>query len=61
MNITLAPEGARSDDFDDHALVTYPRNAIEAAIHDTIANTPTPSALPGTPLDRLAVPQPEGS
>jgi hypothetical protein len=61
VNITLAPEGARSDDLDVHAPATYPRNAIEAAIHDTIANTPTPSALPGTPLDRLAAPQPEGS
>ena len=48
MNITLAPEGARSDDLDDYAPATHPRNAIEAAIHDTIANTPTPSALPGT-------------
>jgi hypothetical protein len=37
------------------------RSTIEAAIYDTIANTPTPSALPGTPLDRLAAPQPEGS
>lgn len=61
MNITLAPEGARSDDLDDYAPATHPRNAIEAAIHDTIANTPTPSALPGTTLDRLAAPQPEGS
>ena len=61
VNITLAPEGARSDDLDDHPPATHPRNAIEAAIHDTIANTPTPSALPGTPLDRLAAPQPEGS
>jgi hypothetical protein len=61
VNITLAPEGARSDELDDHAPATHPRNAIEAAIHDTIANTPTPSALPGTPLDRLAAPQPEGS
>jgi hypothetical protein len=42
VNITLAPEGARSDDFDDHAPVTYPRNAIEAAIDDAIAQTPTP-------------------
>ena len=61
VNITLAPEGARSDDFDDHAPATYPRNAIEAAIDDAIANTPTPSALPGTPLDRLGAAQPEGS
>ena len=61
VNITLAPEGARSDDLDDYAPATHPRNAIEAAIHDTIANTPTPSALRGTTLDRLAAPQPEGS
>jgi hypothetical protein len=54
VNITLAPEGDRSSyDFDDHAPATYPRNAIEAAIDDAIAHTPTPSALPGTPLDRL--------
>ena len=58
VNITLAPEGARSDDFDDHAPVTYPRNAIEAAIDDAITHTPTPSALPGTPLDRLGAAQP---
>ena len=58
VNITLAPEGARSDDFDDHAPVTYPRNAIEAAIDDAITHTPTPSALPGTSLDRLGAAQP---
>jgi transcriptional regulator with XRE-family HTH domain len=55
VSITVAPEGAPSDDFDDHAPPPYPRNAIEAAINDAIANTPTPSALPGTPLDRLGV------
>jgi hypothetical protein len=37
---------------------TYPRNAIEHAIDDAIANTPTPARLPGTPLDRLAAQQP---
>ena len=59
VNITLAPEGARSSaDFDDHAPATYPRNAIEAAIDDAITHTPTPSALPGTPLDRLGAAQP---
>ena len=58
VNITVAAEGARSsDDFDDHAPTTYPRNAIEAAIDDAIAHTPTPSALPGAPLDRLAAAQ----
>ena len=59
VNITLAPEGARSSaDVDDHAPVTYPRNAIEAAIDDAITHTPTPSALPGTSLDRLGAAQP---
>jgi hypothetical protein len=59
VNITLAPEGAgTSDDFDDHAPATNPRNAIEAAIAAAIADTPTPSTLPGTPLDRLGAAQP---
>jgi hypothetical protein len=60
INITLAPaEDARGEDgYNDHAPPTYPRNAIEQAIDEAIANTPTPSALPGTPLDRLAAPQP---
>ena len=59
MNIKLAPEGTHSSyDFDDHAPATYPRNAIEAALDDAIAHTPTPSALPGAPLDRLSAPQP---
>jgi transcriptional regulator with XRE-family HTH domain len=59
VNITVAPEGARSsDEFDDHAPATYPRHAIEAAINDAIAHTPTPSALPGAPLDRLGAAQP---
>jgi hypothetical protein len=59
INITLAPEGVPSSyDFDDHAPAPYPRNAIEAAIDDAIAHTPTPAALPGTPLDRLGAAQP---
>ena len=59
MNIKLAPEGTHSSyDFDDHAPATYPRNAIEAAIDDAITHTPTPSALPGTSLDRLGAAQP---
>jgi hypothetical protein len=45
VNSTLAPEGALGDDA--HAPVPYPRNAIEQAIDDAIANTPTPSGLPG--------------
>jgi hypothetical protein len=59
INITLAPEDARGHDaYDDRAPATYPRNAIEQAIDDAIANTPTPARLPGTPLDRLAAQQP---
>jgi len=53
VNITLATNDASSDDFDDHAPIRCPRNAVEQAIDDAIANTPTPSALQGTPLDRL--------
>lgn len=59
VNITLAPKTAgAAEDFDDHAPATYPRNAIEQAIDDAIAHTPTPSALHGTPLDRLDAAQP---
>jgi hypothetical protein len=59
VNIVVAPEVIHSsEDFDDHAPATYPRNAIEAAIHDAIAHTPTPAALPGTPLGRLRAAQP---
>jgi transcriptional regulator with XRE-family HTH domain len=59
VNITVAPEGVvGSDVYDDHAPVTYPRNIIEQAVDDAIANTPTPAALPGTPLDRLGAAQP---
>ena len=54
VNITVAPDGDHSSaDLDDHAAAIYPRNAIDAAIDDAIAHTPTPAALPGTPLDRL--------
>jgi hypothetical protein len=60
INITLAPEGVLGPDaYDDHAPATYPRNAIEQAIDDAITNTPTPSTLPGTPLDRLDRIQPQ--
>jgi transcriptional regulator with XRE-family HTH domain len=61
VNITVAPEGAGTDDFDGHAPAEYPENAIEQAIHDAIAHTMTPSALPGSPLDRLAASQSEDS
>jgi hypothetical protein len=48
INISLAPEDARGHDaYDGHASATYPRNAIEQAIDDAIASTPTPSALAG--------------
>ena len=57
INISPAPDGARSDDYDDHAPATYPRNAIESTIDDAVVHTPTPSALPGTPLDRLSAGQ----
>jgi transcriptional regulator with XRE-family HTH domain len=54
VNITLAPEGVLgSDAYDDHSPGTYPGNAIEQAVDDAITNTPTPSSLPGSPLDRL--------
>lgn len=54
VNITLAPEGVfGTDAYDEHAPVTYPSNAIEHAVDEAITNTPTPSALPGTPLARL--------
>lgn len=54
VRISVAPAGVHSsEDFDDHAPATYPRNAIEAAVHDAIAETPTPAMLPGTPLARL--------
>lgn len=58
INIGLAPEDARSQDYDDHAPASYPRNAIEQAVDETIATTPTPAMLPGTPLHRLAAAQP---
>jgi hypothetical protein len=41
-----------------HAPATPPTHAIEAAINDAIAHTPTPPALPATPLDRLGPAQP---
>lgn len=54
VNITLAPDRALgTDEYDEHAPVTYPSNAIEQAVNDTITNTPTPCTVPGTPLHRL--------
>jgi DNA-binding XRE family transcriptional regulator len=59
INITLSPEGVLgSDAYDDHAPGTYPLNAIEQAIDGAITDTPTPSTLTGTPLDRLGAAQP---
>lgn len=57
ISVTLAPQDHSYDDFEAHAPSPYPRNAIEQAINDAIANTPTPATLPGSPLDRLAAPQ----
>ncbi|WP_396908327.1 XRE family transcriptional regulator [Mycolicibacterium sp.] len=55
VTVSLAPDGTLgSDAYDDHAPPPYPRNAIEQAIERAIATTPTPSDLPGTPLERLA-------
>jgi transcriptional regulator with XRE-family HTH domain len=59
VNITLAPEGVLGPDaYDEHAPGTYPHNVIEQAIDDAITNTPTPSTLPGTPLNRLGAAHP---
>lgn len=55
ISIGLAPEDARSQDYDDYAPAPYPRNPIEQTIDEAIATTPTPAALAGTPLDRLAI------
>ncbi len=51
--ITRSPETYESGAFDEHAPPPYARTPIEAAIETAIAETPTPAALPGTPLDRL--------
>lgn len=53
--VTLAPvDGREPGSFDAHAPQPLPRNIIEGAIDRAIAETPTPSMLPGGPLDRLA-------
>jgi transcriptional regulator with XRE-family HTH domain len=54
VSVTLAPEDHEPGAFDAHAPQPLPRNAIEGAIGRAITDTPTPSMLPGTPLDRLA-------
>ena len=54
VSVTLAPEDRDPGAFDAHAPQPLPRNVIESAIERAIAETPTPSMLPGGPLDRLA-------
>ncbi|EUA09731.1 helix-turn-helix family protein [Mycobacterium kansasii 662] len=54
VSVTLAPEDREPGAFDAHAPQPLPRNVIESAIDRAIAETPTPSMLPGGPLDRLA-------
>jgi transcriptional regulator with XRE-family HTH domain len=53
INITLAPETWAHEDFDKHAPSTYSSSAIEGAIESAVMETPTPAALPGSPLERL--------
>lgn len=53
VSVTLAPQDREPGAFDAHAPQPLPRNAIEGAIDSAITETPTPSMLPGTPLDRV--------
>lgn len=53
VTVSLIPSSQERIDFNDHAPPPYPRTAIDEAIAQAIADTPTPAALPGTPLDRL--------
>ena len=53
VTITRAPEVRDSGEYERHGPVWLPDTAIERAIEDAIMNTPTPAALPGTPLERL--------
>ncbi|ETZ55286.1 transcriptional regulator [Mycobacterium avium] len=54
VTVTTAPDGATSDQYDAHRPSDYPADAIEAAVHAAIMDTPTPSAAaPGAPLERL--------
>lgn len=53
VNITRAPEGYDLGAYEHHAPPSESRTAIDWAVEDAIMNTPTPAALPGTPLQRL--------
>ena len=53
VSVALAPEGREPGAFDAHAPQPLPRNLIEGAVDKAITETPTPSMLPGGPLDRL--------
>lgn len=56
ITITLAPEAREAGEWDAHSPQPFPRNVIERAIDSAISETPTPSTLPGTPLERLTSP-----
>lgn len=53
VTITSAPQVHEPGAWDAHSPQPFPRNVIEAAVDSAINETPTPSALPGTPLGRL--------
>ncbi|CAN5314923.1 hypothetical protein BH09ACT8_BH09ACT8_66540 [soil metagenome] len=61
VSVTLAPQDREPGAFDAHAPQPLPRNAIEGAIDIAITETPTPSMLPGTPLDRVLANRPEAT
>lgn len=56
VTITAAPQVHDPGAWDAHSPQPFPRNVIEAAIDSAINETPTPSTLPGTPLERLTSP-----
>lgn len=51
VDITVAGGSPRGS-YDDYRPPPYPRNPIEQAVEDAIIETPTPAALPGSPLHR---------
>ena len=53
ISIPPAPETRDSEDLDKHAPPAYSSSAIEGAIESAVMETPTPAALPGSPLERL--------
>lgn len=61
VSVTLAPQDREPGAFDAHAPQPFPRNAIEGAIDSAITETPTPSMLPDTPLDRILTNRPEAA